>query len=390
MFRVSKTRFFLLLLIILVIICTLRYFKPIPLAEFHADQSLPAFPAHQVELPWPSYGHGAVGALGYGLLASSPQLQPKPIASTAKVLTALAVLDKKPLAPGQSAPLITITDEDVAAYKQARAQGQSVLEVKAGEKLTEYQALQALLIPSANNVAAILANWAFGSLDNYLTYVNQKAKAMGMKNTLFADASGYSPNTVSTASDAVIMGLSALKNPTVVSIINQSKIKLPIAGSVKNVNWLLGDSGIIGIKTGNTDQAGGCYLLAAKRIIKGQPVTVVTAVVNEPDLVTAMTHAKKLLLAVDKNFVLIKEDFTGSYTTKWGAIARIRQKNIETLTWAGEPSKASSTIVDLPAGSGSGSLAGIVTRKNAGYVKSEEVHLAQPIASPSFWWRIFR
>ncbi len=390
MFRVSKTRFFLLLLIILMVICTLRYFKPIPLAVFHSDKALPNYTSHQVKLPWPSYGHGAVGAAGYGLLASSPQLQPKPIASTAKVLTALAILDKKPLVSGNSGPLITITDEDVAAYKQARAQGQSVLEVKAGEKLTEYQALQALLIPSANNVAAILANWAFGSLDNYLTYVNQKAKGMGMKNTFFADASGYSPSTVSTASDAVIMGISALNNPVLASIINQSKIKLPVAGTVKNVNWLLGDSGIVGIKTGNTDQAGGCYLLAAKRIIKGKPVTVVTAVVNEPDLITAMTHAKTLLLAVDNNFQLVKVGFTGSYTTEWGATARIRQKNIEALAWTGDRSKASSTMVDLPMGSNSGSLAGIVTIKNAGYIKSDDVHLAQPITPPSFWWRIFR
>lgn len=389
MLRVTKSRLILFVLICLVFAGGYRYLQPLPLVKATATETSLPQRVQNVELPWPGYGHSAVGAIGYGLLNSSNQARPAPMASTAKVMTALAVLDKKPLKVGQQGPLITITNEDVAALKQAQSRGESVLVVNAGEQLSENEALQALLIPSANNVAAILANWAFGSTDNYLSYVNQKAKSLGMKNTNFADASGFSPDTTSTANDLIMLGLVAMKDPIISSIVNQTEADLPIAGKVKNVNWLLGNEGIVGIKTGNSDQAGGCFLLAAKRTIGGQPITILTAVMSAPDLTSAMTEAKSLLLASDKGFAVTIDNFSGTYNAKWGARAAISQKNTSVLTWNGAPTKITASLRDLPAGAKKGTPAGTVTIKNGAFSKSESVFLSEDIKTPSVFWRIF-
>ena len=310
------------------------------------------------------------------------------MASTAKVMTALAILDKKPLSPGQQGPLLTFDSEDADYYQKAFAQGESVLPVKNGQQISEYQALEALLVPSANNIAYSLSRWAFGSEDSYLTYANQRAKELGMNNTHFADASGFSPQTTSTARDLVILGLEAMKNRLISSVVSQSQANLPGAGNVKNVNWLLGTEGIVGIKTGNTDEAGGCFLLAAKRSIDNQTITVITAIMNSPDLLAAMTSAKTLMLAADDGFSKINDRFVATYSALWGATATAT-KNVSILAWTGKHTTQTSALKALPAGSEAGTPAGAVNLKNANYTNTELVKLDKPLTKPSFWWRIF-
>ena len=70
-----------------------------------------------------------------------------PIASLAKIMTRYLVLGDHPLPAGGSGPAITVTAADAAAFASDQRQGQSVVQVVRGEKLTELQALQAMLIP---------------------------------------------------------------------------------------------------------------------------------------------------------------------------------------------------------------------------------------------------
>jgi serine-type D-Ala-D-Ala carboxypeptidase (penicillin-binding protein 5/6) len=117
--------------------------------------------ATTVSMPWPAYGQAAIGAVGYGLLETHGAQKQLPTASIAKVITAVAVLKVKPIEPHASPAMIQITDVDAAMYDRFWREGQSVVPVKAGTQLTQYQALQALLLPSANNMAEILVRWAF-------------------------------------------------------------------------------------------------------------------------------------------------------------------------------------------------------------------------------------
>jgi len=69
------------------------------------------------------------------------------------------------------------------------------------EQLTELQALQALLLPSANNIAAVLARWDGGSAGRFVARMNATARSLGMTHTRYTDPSGYDDATVSTAAD---------------------------------------------------------------------------------------------------------------------------------------------------------------------------------------------
>src|SRR5207244_8680759 len=104
---------------------------------------------------------------------------PAPIASVAKVITAYLVLRVRPLRLGQDGPTITLTDADVADTDRRRGREESVVSIAAGEQLTELEALQALLLPSANNIAAVLARWVAGSADRFVAQVNAAARSLG-------------------------------------------------------------------------------------------------------------------------------------------------------------------------------------------------------------------
>lgn len=255
--------------------------------------------------PWPSYGEGAIGAVGYGVFATHGDETPMPTASVAKVMTALAVLKKMPLSPGQQGPTITITQQDWEIYEYYRSQNGSLVPVRIGEKITEYQALEALLLPSANNMADTLADQAFGSVDAYSNYANKLAKSLGMTHSDFSDASGYSPTTVSTAEDLVKLGEVALQNPVIAQIVNEKQATIPVAGTIDNVNSLLGTHGINGVKTGNNDQDKGAFMGARTVTLpNGRTVQLVSVVMGAPSLKKALNDSVPVLDTAAQNLVI--------------------------------------------------------------------------------------
>src|SRR5438105_8602355 len=132
---------------LVIVLGAVQYLRPIPTVQ--PKSLLPTstrVPGAPPSLPWPNVGGAAVGFAGVGTVASAGQEKPQPIASVAKVMTALVLLADKPLAAGQQGPSVTITAEDAADYASKRDQGQSVVTVSAGEQLTEYQLLQGLMI----------------------------------------------------------------------------------------------------------------------------------------------------------------------------------------------------------------------------------------------------
>ena len=207
---------------------------------------------------WPGQGEAAAGLPGTGLLGTHGGSAPVPIASLAKIMTAYLVLGDHPLAAGGSGPAITVTAADAAAYASDQRQGQSAVRVAAGEKLTERQALEAMLIPSGNNIASMLAGWDAGSDGAFAAKMNARARSLGLHGTRYADASGADPATVSTASDQFALTLRALQIPAFRQIVAMPQVTLPVAGVAYNVNSSLGHDGIVGVKTGSGGPAGAC------------------------------------------------------------------------------------------------------------------------------------
>jgi D-alanyl-D-alanine carboxypeptidase (penicillin-binding protein 5/6) len=240
--------------------------------------------AHGEALPgtvWPAYGQAAA-KLGQSQVQAGPNQHAAPIASVAKVMTAYVVLRDHPLRPGEDGPTITLADADVADTDRRRRQGESTVSIAAGEQLTELQALQALLLPSANNIAAVLARWDAGSADRFVARMNATARSLGMTRTRYTDPSGYDEATVSTAADQVRIADRAMRLPVFASIVATPSATLPVAGTVHNTNRLLGHDGFVGVKTGNTDAAGGCFAFRAVRWIDGKRTTITGVVLGQP------------------------------------------------------------------------------------------------------------
>ena len=219
--RGSSLRGFALLIGVIALVLVLgtggflanQYFRPLPGLAAHPQLQAEREIGTSPSLPWPSKGSSAVSAQGFGLLEAHGDPAPRPIASTAKIMTAVLTLEDHPLDPGQSGPEVTITAKDVADYQKDVSQDQSVVPVTAGEKLTELQLLQALLLPSGNNIADVLAEWDAGSREAFIAKMNAKAAKLGMAHTHYDDASGFSAKTVSTPSDLLIIGAAAMGNP---------------------------------------------------------------------------------------------------------------------------------------------------------------------------------
>ena len=275
-----------------VAVALLRAVPPVTLTTLRVPRT---FPGRRPALAWPSAGQASVGVQGVGVVASRHSDQPVPIASVAKVMTAYVVLRDHPLRPGEDGPLITVTPSDEAIYRADLALGQSTAKVRAGERLTERQALEALLLPSANNVASLLAEWDAGSEAAFVNKMNDRARGLGMVHTRYVDASGFQPETVSTARDQVHLVMAALRTPALVRVMGIRQVRLPVAGTVHNLDALLGKAGVIGGKTGTTSHAGGCFVFAARRLVGRTGVTVVGAVLGQP---AAVPTERTLLDAV--------------------------------------------------------------------------------------------
>ena len=231
---------------------------------------------------WPAQGQAAFVQTGRSQLQAGPNQHAAPIASVAKVMTAYLVLRDHPLRASQEGPTIMLTDADVADTDRRRGQHESVVSVAAGEELTERQALQALLLPSANNIAAVLARWDAGSAGRFVARMNATARSLGMTRTRYTDPSGYDDATVSTAADQVRIVDRAMRLPVFASIVATPSATLPFAGTVRNTNALLGHNGFVGVKTGSDDAAGGCFAFRAIRWIGGKQTTITGVVLGQP------------------------------------------------------------------------------------------------------------
>lgn len=367
------------------------YLRPIP--AFSLTPTPIKTPVAQPALAWPSQGAAAVGILNHGVLAATANQKPLPTASIAKVMTALAVLKKHPLKPGEQGPMIPITQEAVNLYSSYSAQGGSTVPVAVGEQISEYQALQAMLLPSANNIADVMAVWAYGSMEKYHMAAMELAHSLAMKHSKFAgDASGFLPATTSTPSDLVLLGEAALNNAVIREIVAQPEVNLPVAGVVKNVNWLVGMNGFIGIKTGNTDEAGGCFLFATTRMVSGQNVTVVGAIMAQPILHEALLASEPLMDSVYQGIgpirIAKKGQTVAKIQTQWGKTVDISAgQDITTIGWKGNQPTTSVTLTDQSSDA-QGQEIGTFKTHTEIETKSSPLVIDTPLLSPSIIWRL--
>jgi hypothetical protein len=231
----------------------------------------------QPSLPWPVVGQGAVLVPSIGYAAHSGPTSSVPIASLTKMTTAVVILRDHPLVRGASGPTIIITPDMANQFDVDLDNDESNIPLQAGEHLTEYQMLEALMNQSANDVAWSLAVWDAGSLPAFVAKMNALARSLGAAHSHYVDASGFDPRSVSSAPDVLRVAAAGMQIPAFADIVGQSTVTLPLVGTVHNIVTQIGSNGVVGVKSGYTSQAGACVVLAGYRVIGGRSVLVLAS-----------------------------------------------------------------------------------------------------------------
>ena len=331
--------------------------RPVPAVTATASQASSAMPGSPVALAWPAQGQAAIGVEGKGLLDTGGAQKATPLASVTKLMTAYIVLHDHPLAAGVPGPTIGVSPADVATYQNELKAGDSVVAVTAGEQLTELEALEALLIPSGDNIATLLAAWDAGSEAAFVSKMNDTAKRLGLGDTHYADAAGVATGTVSTAAAQVRLAMDDMELPAFRAVVRMAQVTLPVAGLQYNVDAELGKHGIIGIKTGYTTTAGGCFVFAADAPVAGRTRTIVGAVLHQfgspaqPSPLTSAFDAAIALLtsaahALEQSTVVHAGQTLGHLDAPWAAPVALDATRSVTVT--GLPGQHASVTVVLP------------------------------------------
>jgi serine-type D-Ala-D-Ala carboxypeptidase (penicillin-binding protein 5/6) len=387
-----------------------RLTAPLPPASLvvRAPASLVAALGTPPAIPTPGTGSLFVASSADGELAAADADTERPIASVAKTMTALVVLQADPLAPGAAGPTLTLTPADVALYQRTVAEQGSAVPVTAGEQLSERDLLLALMLPSANNIAETLAVWVAGSRDAFVARLNAEAITLGMSHTHFVDPSGFDPGTVSTATDLAKLARAALDVPALAEIVATPAAKLPDGTELANLDIALGAvPGWLGIKTGWTPQAGGCLLFAAHHVYAPgtPPVTVYGAVLGQPPLASADPAHPELggAFSVARSAVaqtlagyaavtlqLLTPRVSGAISTPWGQRSSLTVRAVagDVVVRLGTTLALRLQRIQPGATPAAGTLVGRLSGVVAGVDVTWPLVTAHGLTAPSWWWRL--
>lgn len=227
------------------------------------------------------------------------------MASTTKVMTATIVLEN------------TSLDEEVTVSGKAGGTGGSRLGVKKGDKITVNDLLYGLMLRSGNDAAVALAEHVGGSVEKFADMMNQKAEEIGLNNTHFVTPHGLDNSEhYTTAYELAKLTDYALQNETFANIVGTKVATIYINDrtmQITNTNELLGVlNGVVGVKTGFTNNAGRCLVTETKR--------------NNMDIITVVLGADTKKFRTNDSIKLIE------YTFSNYEMVNIQTKIIEEFT----------------------------------------------------------
>ncbi|MDQ7093400.1 D-alanyl-D-alanine carboxypeptidase [Desulfosporosinus sp. PR] len=401
--KTSKTRSpkpkgpLILLIVILIIVAGIvqvsRSYPDIEVKPLSQDITLPG----QLSVSFPDQGESAVGTENLGVVAASDQQISVPIASLTKMMTAYLVLKEHPLKPGEDGPSLTINAQDLADYQNGVKNGYSVLPVAQGETLSERQLLEGLMLPSGDNIATTLARWVSGTEAAFVTKMNETAKSLSMKDTHYDDPSGVSTTTVSSAVDQIKIAQAAMEDPVFQEIVAMPQATLPVAGTVYNVNSMLGKHGVVGIKTGSTTPAGGCFVSATPVVVGKEKHFIIAAVLGQKtaqSLQSALESNVQILDQVRSQFKLYPVTPPagfGQVTSAWNSSSDL--KTSQAIQVFGYPGmKVTLSITNVKTGLPINANENVATLKISAGSQTQTVKLSstKPIQPPSILWKLIR
>ncbi|MFG3081141.1 D-alanyl-D-alanine carboxypeptidase [Streptomyces parvulus] len=385
-----------LVVLLLIVFAVAQSMRPLPAPtlDLTAEDSF-TFEGGKPDIPWPSSGQAALDVQGIGSFGSSGDQKPVPIASVAKVMTAYVILRDHPLKSGADGPKIKI---DQAAEDQSQAGQESTVNVFEGDSISQREALESILIASANNVARLLARWDAGSEKAFVEKMNAAAEDLGMTNSTYTDPSGLNNTTVSTAVDQVKLAKAAMTEPAfreVAAMMSYDDYK-----GVNHSNWnhLVGHNDVVGIKTGTTTSALGNLVFAAKKDVDGETRTIVGAVVRQPAggadntiLGAALDSSDKLIRAAQdtlESSTIVKKGTVVGYVDDGlgGRTPVVATQDVKAVGWAGLTVKLTFKADEVPHTAKAGTKVGTLAVGDGGSSGAVKVPVAlrDDLGEPGF------
>ncbi|MFJ1869104.1 hypothetical protein ACIOD1_31410 [Streptomyces sp. NPDC088097] len=350
-----------IVLLLAIVLAVVQLVRPLPAPKLVLTaQSSYAFPGGKPDLPWPTEGQASMAAAGLGTIGSSGEQKPVPIASVTKSMTAYIILRDHPFKMGDKGAVIDIDKTAEIEGQKDKSDNESTLNtVKEGNKISEYDAIAALMIPSANNIARLLARWDAGSQEAFVKKMNDTAKELGMTNTTYTDPSGLDATTVSTAEDQVKLGLKIVEIEALVDITRKPSWVDPSGKNWPNWNRLVPYNDSLGIKTGTTTKAGGNLLFAAQKKVGDTNQLIVGAVLGQhkpPIIDSVIAASRTLLIGTQKSIegaTVVKKGQVVGYVDDGlgGRTPVVATADVQAVGW-------SSLTVDIKLGPGSAAVPG--------------------------------
>ena len=202
--------------------------------------------------------------------------QKRLIASTTKLMTALVALESG----HRLDEVVTIAPEWTGA------EGSS-LYLRPGEEITLEALLYGLLLRSGNDAALAVAGHCGGTVEDFVTLMNRKARELGMEQSAFANPNGLNAEGhYSTAYDMALLARACLRNQALVEIASTKSITFGTRSFTNHNKLLWQYEGCIGLKTGYTEKAGRTLVSAAER----DGLTLICVTLNAPN--DWVDHAK--------------------------------------------------------------------------------------------------
>lgn len=352
-----------------------------------------AAPPSEPAIAFPGYGASGIGAVGYdGVLESSGVTTPLPIASISKIVTALVVLQSKPISVTDPGPIVTFSAVDEGFYAAQVAVNGVVAEVHAGQQMSQRNILDLMLMASANNYAESLATWAFGSETAYADAANAWLQAQRFTSTVVHDATGTDPGNVSSVADLINLGKLAIADPVISQIVATVSLDVPGIGLVQNRNALVGIDGVDGIKTGTLDEAGSCLLFSADETVGTETITLVGVVLGGPDHPTVDASVRTLIAQAVAGFHVVTLATAGqefaTWRTTWGdAAAAVAAQDASVVLWSNTPVNLTVHADELRLAK-DGAAVGTLEFSAGKRTISVPLELKGTIDDPGPWWRL--
>jgi D-alanyl-D-alanine carboxypeptidase (penicillin-binding protein 5/6) len=200
-----------------------------------------------------------------------------PIASLTKMMTTWVVLHALPLSFNEQGPCTTVTPYDLSLYDHDVETGQSHARIVLHEHICEGTLLRGLLVHSAGNYSQLLQSIIGWTPSTFVRVMNRDAKSLGLLRTHYVDLTGIAPGDRSTARDQAVLAVDLMTYEPIVDQI----VALPYNGVVQSYTPLIGQHGVVGVKSGFTDPAGGCDVMAVRVTVAGETFNTYAVVLGQ-------------------------------------------------------------------------------------------------------------